>query len=82
MDLKSRMGHNIRTVRRFLGYSVIEFAEKTCMTPERLEKIEAGAIDIDMDECEAITNALGVDPALLVYPSLQIEVTLTPHENL
>lgn len=73
MDLKSRMGHNIRTVRRFLGYSVIEFAEKTSMTPDRLEKIETGEIDFDMDECETIANALGVDAAILAHTPFKIE---------
>lgn len=73
MDLKSRMGHNISTVRHFLGYSVTEFAEKTSMTPDRLEKIEAGEIDFDMDECEIIANALGVEAALLAHPPFKIE---------
>lgn len=73
MDLKSRMGHNISTVRRFLGYSVAAFAEKTSMTPDRLEKIEAGEIDFDMDECEIIANALGVEAALLAHPPFRIE---------
>ena len=63
MDLKSRMGHNIAEVRRFLGYSIAELSEKTGMTPDRLAKIEAGEVDFDMDVCEIIGKALAKNPA-------------------
>jgi transcriptional regulator with XRE-family HTH domain len=50
MDLKGRIGHNIAALRHFRGYSVAAFAEKTGMASDRMEKIEAGKIDMDIDE--------------------------------
>jgi len=72
MDLKSRIGHNITTLRHFQGYSVAAFAERTGMTSDRLEKIEAGELDMDMDECEMLGHALLVDVALLAHPPFKI----------
>ena len=72
MDLKSRIGHNIAALRHFQGYSVEEFAEKTGMTSDRLEKIEAGKIDMDIDECEMLGHLLLVDVAFLVQPPFKI----------
>src|SRR6056297_953969 len=72
MDLKSRMGHNIAEVRRFLGYSVAELSEKTGMTPDRLAKIEAGEVDFDMDECEIIGKALNTDVSVFAAQPFKI----------
>src|SRR6056297_2833769 len=74
MDLKSRMGHNIAEVRRFLGYSVAELSEKTGMTLDRLAKIEAGEVDFDMDECELIGKALqNTDVSVFAAQPFRIE---------
>jgi transcriptional regulator with XRE-family HTH domain len=65
MDLKSRIGHNIAALRHFQGYSVAVFAERIGMASDRMEKVEAGKIDMDIDECEMLGHALLVDlPAL------------------
>jgi len=72
MDLKGRIGHNIAALRHFRGYSVAAFAEKTGMASDRMEKIEAGKIDMDMDECEMLGHALLVDVAFLVHPPFKI----------
>lgn len=72
MDLKSRIGHNIAALRHFQGYSVAAFAERTGMASDRVEKIEAGKIDLDMDECEMLGHALLVDVALLAHPPFNI----------
>lgn len=72
MDLKSRIGHNIAALRHFQGYSVAVFAERTGMTSGRLERIEAGELDMDMDECEMLGHALLVDVALLAHPPFNI----------
>jgi transcriptional regulator with XRE-family HTH domain len=72
MDLKSRIGNNIASLRRFQGHSVAELAQKIGMTSDRLEDIEAGKIDLDVDECEMIGHVLLVDIALLFHPALNI----------
>ena len=72
MDLKSRIGHNIASLRRFQGHSVAELAKKTGMTGNRLEKIEADKIDLDVDECEMISHVLLVHVALLFHPPFDI----------
>jgi transcriptional regulator with XRE-family HTH domain len=72
MDLKSRIGHNIGALRHFQGYSVAAFAERIGMTSDRLEGIEAGKIDLDLDECEMLGHALLVDVALLAHPPFNI----------
>jgi len=72
MDIKSRIGHNIAALRRYQGYSVAAFAERTGMASDRLEKIEAGKIDMDIDECEMLGHALLVDVAFLVRPPFKI----------
>jgi transcriptional regulator with XRE-family HTH domain len=72
MDLKSRIGHNIASLRRFQGHSAAELAKKTGMTGNRLEEIEAGKIDLDVDECEMIGDVLLVDVAFLFHPPFDI----------
>ena len=72
MDLKGRIGHNIATLRHFQGYSVAAFAERTGMASDRIEKIEAGKIDMDIDECEMLGHTLLVDVAFLVQPPFKI----------
>lgn len=72
MDLKSRIGHNIAALRHFQGYSVAAFAERTGMASDRMEKIEAGKIDMDIDECEMLGHALLVDVAFLVQQPFKI----------
>ena len=42
------------------------------MTSCRLEDIEAGKIDLDVDECEMIGHVLLVDIALLFHPPFNI----------
>lgn len=78
MDLKARIGHNIAALRHFQGYSVAAFAERAGMASDRMEKIEAGKIDLDMDECEMLGHALLVDVALLAHPPFNI----TPIDSL
>ena len=72
MNLKSRIGHNIASLRRFQGHSVAELANKTGVTGNRLEDIESGKIDLDVDECEMIGRVLLVDLALLFHPPFDI----------
>ena len=72
MDIISRIGHNIAALRHFQGHSVAAFAERTGMASDRMEKIEAGKIDMDIDECEMLGHALLVDVAFLVRPPFKI----------
>ena len=82
MDLKSRIGHNISALRHFQGVSSAKFAEKTGMTSDRLQKVEEGKIDLDIDECEVIGHALLVDVAFLVQPPFKITPVEDPGPSL
>jgi len=60
------------TIRRGLGVPMAELAEKTGMESAYLEDIEVGKVNITIDECEIISNALRIDPEVLFLPPLEL----------
>jgi transcriptional regulator with XRE-family HTH domain len=49
-----------------------ELAEKTGMESAYLEDIEVGKVNITIDECEIISNALRIDLEVLFLPPLEL----------
>ena len=52
------MGNNIKQIRKSLGISVTELAQRLNMSQGNLTKIENGQVDLRLDTAQAIAEVL------------------------
>jgi len=65
-SFKTRIGNNVKTMRRKKGYSVRKFALLADMEHHQILALEKGATDIRLSTLLKLSNALEVYPTALM----------------
>jgi transcriptional regulator with XRE-family HTH domain len=65
MDLATRFGSNVRSLRDARGLTQAQLAELADMSSDELSRIERGVREPRFGTIEGISRALGVDPGIL-----------------
>lgn len=67
--LRRRLAKNTRRLRMEAGMTVEQLAERACMAPRHLQKVEAAEVGATLRTLAKLGGALGVDPSDLIAPS-------------
>ena len=72
-DLKHKIANSIKTMRLLKGYSQEYLAMKVNKSQNWIQKVENGETELTVNHLEIISNALEIDPIMLVsFDSRQI----------
>jgi len=63
--LKKKFGQRVRSLRSLRGMTQERLAEKSCISPEYVSKIERGLASPSFKAITRLASALGVKPARL-----------------
>ncbi|UFZ08062.1 helix-turn-helix domain-containing protein [Bradyrhizobium ontarionense] len=65
---RSVLGENVRRLRKAKRFSQERLAELTELDQPHISEIEAGVINLTLDNVQALAVALGVEPSDLLKP--------------
>jgi transcriptional regulator with XRE-family HTH domain len=68
MNIRHRVAHNIKDLRRFRGLSQEALAVDSGVSRAHMGRLENGAHSATLDTVETIAKTLRVDPILLFLP--------------
>ena len=83
MNINTSIAARLKQIREQKGISQAKLAEQCGWVQSRIGNYEAGRRNIGVDDAITISNALGINPSLLIFGNDNAETWLTPkHQKL
>ena len=70
-QIKNTTGEVIQMLRELKGWTQVELAERSGISPTNISLLENNRVDIGKKRAESLARAFGIHPAIIMFPDYE-----------